>query len=136
MASPKNKAVEVAGNFVFSQAKRLAADPEVHKAILLGAAPAAAAAKKAAAKVKVPHRADPFDKLEAGLDAVSEQLASLTPEDSNPETVANWHRRLKQLRTAVPLAKADAGKGRRQKLADLSKRQHDLLNEVYDATVG
>lgn len=51
------------------------------------------------------------------------------------DLLAQWRARLAGLRSGAALAKADAGKGRKQKLKDLTARQHALLDEIYAALV-
>lgn len=138
MATPKKAAAGVVGAFLVEQAGRIAQDPDVHKAVAEAARPAAArmgeAAKSAKGKVKLPHRADPFAQLEASLDVVAQLVEQHSP-GADPAATAEWRRRITSLRNAIPLAKADQGKGRRTKLKDLQARQKALLDEVYTAVV-
>lgn len=139
MSTPKKAAAGVVGAFLADQATRIAKDPEVHKAVADAARPAVAkvgeVAKGAKAKVKVPHRTDPFEQLEVSLDVVARMVDEYSPGE-DPEQVAGWRRRITSLRSAIPLARADQGKGRRTKLKDLKARQKVLLDEVYAAVVG
>lgn len=139
MPSPKGKAGAFAGAFIADQVKRLAADPEVHKAVIHGAAPViggvGAAAKKVAAKAKLPKKADPFDTLNDGLDVIAAMATDQRPGDIPEATLADWKQRLAAQRRAIPLARIDEGKSRKQKLKDLTERQHKLLDDIYAATI-
>ncbi len=132
MPSPKGKAGAFAGAFIADQVKRLAADPEVHKAVIGGVG---AAAKKVAAKAKLPKKADPFDTLNDGLDVIAAMATDQRPGDIPEATLADWKQRLAAQRRAIPLARIDEGKSRKQKLKDLTERQHKLLDDIYAATI-
>ena len=132
MPSPKGKAGAFAGAFIADQVKRLAADPEVHKAVIGGVG---AAAKKVAAKAKLPKKADPFDTLNDGLDVIAAMATDQRPGDIPEATLADWKQRLAAQRRAIPLARIDEGKSRKQKLKDLTERKHKLLDDIYAATI-
>lgn len=128
MPSPKGAVGKMVGGFLVKQAMSIANDPQVRQAVVDGVKPVVN-------KVKLPQRAESFAQLETALDTVEQLINDQATEGTNAAKVAEWRTTLRSLRTALPLAKADQGKGQRQKLKDLSTRQQALLDDVYSTVV-
>ncbi|WP_420174340.1 hypothetical protein [Luteococcus sp. OSA5] len=138
MATPKKAAAGVVGGVIAQQAAQLAKDPAVHKAVVDGVKPAVTMAGETVrglrGKVKTPKKADPFEQLATSLDVVAHLIEEYSPA-TDPELVNGWRHKVTSLRSAIPLAQVDQGKGRKAKLKDLQSRQKALLDEVYAAIV-
>ncbi|HIW29094.1 MAG TPA: hypothetical protein H9987_03655 [Candidatus Luteococcus avicola] len=137
MASPNPKLAKNIQTIAARQAASWASDPEVRRSVVAAAKPAADTARKALrhAAGRVPRRPDPFEALEGSLREMEAMIVQ-RPQGAVPsDLLAQWRARLAGLRSGAALAKADAGKGRKQKLKDLTARQHALLDEIYAALV-
>lgn len=141
MASNAKKGVAaVASSLIVEQALNFARDPQNRQFVADFAKPVAdgagRAAQAAAGKVKLPKRDVPFQKLEEALGATKRTIDHHGGQlGFDTSRISHWRAQRDSLRLALPLAMADEGKGRRQRLKDLQKRHHSLVDEVYQATV-
>lgn len=94
---------------------------------------AVAAIKDAAGRVSVPARRSPAERIAEELDAIAAALTRLDEDPERAVPTAEWWRRLRALRSGLPLAQV--ARSRRKQLRELAARAHELQAEVFDAAI-
>ena len=94
---------------------------------------AVAALKDAAGRVTVPTRRSASERIAAELDAIGSALTRLDEDPERAVSTAEWWRRLRALRSGLPLA--EVARSRRKQLRELASRAHELQAEVFAAAI-
>lgn len=94
---------------------------------------AVAALKDAAGKVSVPARRSASERIGDELDAIAGALSRLDADPERAVPTAEWWRRLRALRSGLPLA--EVARSRRKQLRELASRAHELQAEVFAAAI-
>lgn len=94
---------------------------------------ALAAARDAASRVSLPRRGSVSERISDELDAVESALARLDEDPERAVSTADWWRRLRALRSGLPLA--EVARSRRKQLRELASRSHELQAEVFAAAI-
>ena len=94
---------------------------------------AVSALKDAAGKVTVPARLSASERIADELDAIADALGRLDEDPERAVSTAAWWRRLRALRSGLPLA--EVARSRRKQLRELSSRAHELQAEVFAAAI-
>ena len=87
----------------------------------------------AAGKVTVPARLSASERIADELDAIADALGRLDEDPERAVSTAEWWRRLRALRSGLPLA--EVARSRRKQLRELSSRAHELQAEVFAAAI-